>query len=260
MASTGFDIYLSVESMEIMYISDPLQRSILGILYRHPSNMKDMIAELDVPQSTMSVTMTKLTDATLVKSIPDSTDSRKRIFILNAVYFASSRPLDLEKAMYLPVVFNDMAESKGNFKSILLSTMIVGVQTAGFDIEPWFRWIGYNIGLYMVDRSDAETVEQIIRSLMLYFEDNDLGSIQIETHLPLTLLIDSPQSIPGFVGGSKSAFIVGMLSSLTNEILKSKFDIDIVDSEEKDGHDIYRVIIEVGDGLPDCMDINLFFE
>jgi predicted transcriptional regulator len=143
--------------MEIMYISDPLQRSILGILYRHPSNMKDMIAELDVPQSTMSVTMTKLTDATLVKSIPDSTDSRKRIFILNAVYFASSRPLDLEKAMYLPVVFNDMAESKGNFKSILLSTMIVGVQTAGFDIEPWFRWIGYNIGLYMVDRSDAET-------------------------------------------------------------------------------------------------------
>jgi hypothetical protein len=76
----------------------------------------------------------------------------------------------------------------------------------------------------------------------------------------LTLLIDSPQSIPGFVGGSKSAFIVGMLSSLTNEILKSKFDIDIVDSEEKDGHDIYRVIIEVGDGLPDCMDINLFFE
>jgi len=214
-----FDIYIVLDTQYVTCVPDPMHRVILDYLSAGPASLTDMMNDLVIPQSTLSVQISRLVDMKLVRSDTDPRDNRRKTISLASLHFAASLPPGPDLDGPPSVMIRRLVEAPGGCREYLLGSILEGLQSVRFDVSPWMRRIGYQAGTIMAERMGSMNGEEGLEFLKGYFLRNGLGNMNVETHLPLTVSVRETREIPGFTGRQKAAFCGGMISAVMNSCL-----------------------------------------
>jgi hypothetical protein len=199
-------------------IGSPVKVRILDMLARRDMAFDDLVEQSGRAKSTVSVHLKDLAAAGIVSAKPDPHDGRKKIFSLHSLFLAGADSrsqgwfvLDSYVKKEVPCEGDQAAMYR-----MFLSTIRLTLMNQGFSIDPILHLAGRKAGETLYHCIEHPTIEGMVDRITKLWENNGLGSVELEQRSPLTLKIrDCFECIDLPVSGKPACtFDSGILSSL----------------------------------------------
>ncbi|MFP4170325.1 MAG: ArsR family transcriptional regulator [Methanomassiliicoccales archaeon] len=214
MKKSAFDVYSTTSGLK--QVSNPVRQKILSELQRKDLSLSEIANLTGKAQSTLSVHLDKMVNEGLVASKDDPSDNRRKIFYL------ISRPVgssvvpreDLRRA-----VGQTISESVGtpsHFLKGMIRSIILGVESIGFSMDPVLKDIGRQIGRELSKQMKSESIEDLVEEVQEFYELHELGEVCVYSFLPLTIIVRDDYNCSGIPEASKTLCLLneGILEAI----------------------------------------------
>jgi len=199
-------------------IGSPVKVRILDMLARRDMAFDDLVEQSGRAKSTVSVHLKDLAAAGIVSAKPDPHDGRKKIFSLHSLFLAGADSrsqgwFDLDSYVKKEVPCEG---DQAAMYRMFLSTIRLTLMNQGFSIDPILRLAGSKAGETLYHCIEHPTLEGMVDRITKLWENNGMGSVELEQRSPLTLKIrDCFECIDLPVSGKPAcSFDSGILSFL----------------------------------------------
>lgn len=222
-----FDVFST--SSGLKQITNPVRQKILGELSKAELSLTDIANLTGKAQSTLSVHLDKMLKEGLVGSRDDPSDNRRKIFFLtsNPVGISKIPKHALREDLRLTVLSS--IGDAGSFYKGLVRSMIIGMESVGFGIDPTMNMIGSEVGKALAKKITSENTEGVISEVQEFYEIHNMGEVCVYTFLPLTIIIRDDYETTLEAGETLCKFNEGLFRALLME--KTGKELRITESE-----------------------------
>lgn len=166
-----------------------MRQKILSELQRRDLSLSEIAVLTGKAQSTLSVHLDKMVKEGLIGYRDDPEDNRRKIFyVISKPVGSSVVPREeLKKA-----VRNTIGRSIGSSSTFLKGTIrsiVIGMESIGFNMDPILKDIGRQIGAEISTRMKAQDVEGLITEIKEFYAAHEMGEVVVFSLHPVTLII-----------------------------------------------------------------------
>jgi len=208
----------------IKTVDSPVRMKILSMLLEREMSFDQIVASSGKVKSTVSVHLKGLTDEGIVASKADPEDARKKIFYINSSYLGGlSKRKKLEKDMEEYITRYALGSGDPfTFFRFMFRTIRVSLLNEGIDIDPVLHDAGLQVGEALSRKVSDEDLGELLDKLSLFWQEQKLGRIEVESLEPLTILVFDCfecQDLP-YLGRAACSFDSGILQKVFSEHFK----------------------------------------
>lgn len=223
------DLDLFSTSSGLKQITNPVRQKILGELSKAELSLTDIANLTSKAQSTLSVHLDKMLKEGLVGSRDDPSDNRRKIFFLISRPVGTSKiPNDFLREDLRQTVLSSIGDA-GTFYKGLIRSMIIGMESVGFSINPTMNMIGSEVAKALAKKMSSDNIEGVISEVQEFYEIHNMGEVCVYTFLPLTIIIRDDYETTLEAGEALCKFNEGLFRTLLME--KIGKELRITESE-----------------------------
>ncbi|HMK53588.1 MAG TPA: V4R domain-containing protein [Methanobacteriaceae archaeon] len=180
-------IYSSANGVNV--IQSPIKKEILSLLKNRGLSGSEIVAATGKSKSTISVHLQDLMDNNIIGWKPDSQDRRKKIFYIKSTFIGDiSHKNEIEKEIdhYLD---RYVVQSKDPFRffRFMFRTIRVVLLEEGINIDPILHRAGSKVGEAFYKKLEAKKVDDVVKNLAQFWEENHLGKVEVKSLSPLII-------------------------------------------------------------------------
>lgn len=174
-------IYSSKRGVSV--VQSPVKKKILSLLKKSGMSGSEIVSATGKSKSTVSVHLQDLMDSDIISWKPHPQDRRKKIFYLNSRYLGDiSREREIESDINLYLDRNVVQSSDPfRFFRFMFRTIRVALLDEGINIDPILHRAGIKVGEAFYDKIKATHMDELVKNLAEFWEENHLGNLKIES-------------------------------------------------------------------------------
>jgi hypothetical protein len=212
------DVDLFSSESGIYAIDSPVKMKILSMLNKQELSFEEIVSYSGKAKSTVSVHLRGLADAGIIGAKTDPADARKKIFFTTSLFLGGALKGERQRfdtdeyiAEYVPGNRNST-----DYYRFIMSTIRVTLLNEGISIDPLFERSGIRVGKAVYPALACPDIAGLIVKMKRFWEDHNIGHIEIADHDPLTLTIyDCFECVNlPVLGRPACAFEAGVLSAV----------------------------------------------
>ncbi|MDD1763151.1 MAG: ArsR family transcriptional regulator [Methanobacteriaceae archaeon] len=172
-------IYSSAQGVKV--VKSPVKKEILSLLKKRGLSGSEIVSATGKTKSTVSVHLQDLMDAGIISWKPHPQDRRKKIFYLNSRYLGDiSQESEIEKDINL-YLDRHVVKSSDPFRffRFMFRTIRVALLDEGINIDPILHRAGFKVGEAFYERLKASSMDELVKNLADFWEENHLGKLEI---------------------------------------------------------------------------------
>lgn len=232
---------------EIIVIGDELELRILELLSEFEKSFSDLLKNLNVPKSTLSLKLDHLKSSHVVAEVSVPEDKRKKVFRLNGHLVSKrAKPQKQTEEHAITRLAADLENSQ-NYMSAVFRSMRCMLCETGVADQKLLGNMGKKIGDEIAKTIPGSDADSVLRGIDRFLQDNKLGKIKIMSKNPLTFEIEEFDDCKDVEGSGRHfcAFDEGIFQSVFDTKLnKRTFVKELRDSLKHAGHTKYVVVFE----------------
>ena len=205
-----FELYYT--SGGLVQVSNDVRRRILRELHDADLSLTDLSHIIGKAQSTLSVHLEKMVEDGLIAVYDDPKDSRRKIYSLVSISFASSKPPSDES---MDVLLNNLSEVVKNPEDVgnaLPALMFLGLDSLGLSVAPVAAMLGGLHATALDGKLVGKTIEDTIDNIRHYISKlGGIGELSVFALKPLTFIVKCRYPMTEASSKSLGSYMVGFL-------------------------------------------------
>ncbi len=185
------DVDLFSSERGIHAIDSPVKMKILSMLNKQELSFEEIVSYSGKAKSTVSVHLKDLSDAGIIGAKTNPADARKKIFFTTSLFLGGAsqgerQRFDIDE--YLPEYIPGNRDNTDYYRFVM-STIRVTLLNEGITIDPLFERSGVRVGKAIYHTLACPEITGLINNMKKFWEDHNMGHIEMVDHDPLTLMI-----------------------------------------------------------------------
>jgi predicted hydrocarbon binding protein/DNA-binding transcriptional ArsR family regulator len=213
-------------------IQSPIKAQILALLNEGGMNGSQVVASTKRSKSTISAHLQDLEDAGIIDWVIDPEDRRKKIYYINSHFLGDVSPENEVEDDVDPALQKQILESEDTLKffRFMFRAIRVSHMNEGINIDPILRNAGYKVGETFYEKLQTPDINNFVRNIAKFWEDNQLGRVVIKSTDPIIVQAydcfeceDLPQ-----IGKPACAFDSGVLEAFFSLYFQEHVEVEEV--------------------------------
>ena len=243
----NFELYYT--SGGLVQVSNDVRRKILRELQDADLSLTDLSHIVGKAQSTLSVHLEKMVDDGLITVHDDPQDSRRKIYSLVSLNFASSKPPSEES---MDILLNNLAEvvrTPENVRDALPALLFLGLDSLGLSVGPMAAMLGGLHGTATDGTLAGGSLEETVDNARRYISKIGIGEFSVFSLKPLTFIVKSGCPMTEASSKSLGSYMVGFMVKILKDSTGRNY---VVTSSEVFGSqkEYFRFVMEPTDRRP----------
>lgn len=213
-----FELYYTTGGL--VQVSNDVRRRILKELETTDLSLTDLSRIVGKAQSTLSVHLEKMIEDGLITVHDDPEDSRRKIYSLISLRFASSKQPSEESMDMLLGNLSSVVKSPEDVGRAIPHLLFLGLDALGLSVAPMSAMLGGLHATALDGTLSAPTLEETVDNARRYFSKVGMGEISIFSMQPLTIVLKNEFAMTESALKALGSYVIGFIS----KILTDAFD------------------------------------
>lgn len=210
-----FELYYTTGGL--VQVSNDVRRRILAELEASDLSLTDLSRIVNKAQSTLSVHLEKMIEDGLIAVHDDPSDSRRKMYSLVSLRFASSKKPSDESMDVLLGNLSHVVKSPEDVGGAIPHLLFLGLDALGLSVAPMSAMLGGLHATALDGSMSAQTLEETVDNARRYFSKVGMGDVSVFSMQPLTIVLKNEFAMTECAAKALGSYVVGFFSKVLAE-------------------------------------------
>lgn len=218
-----FELYYTTNGL--VQVSNDVRRRILSELETSDLSLTDLSHIVNKAQSTLSVHLEKMIEDGLITVHDDPTDSRRKIYTLISLRFASSKQPSEESMEVLVKNLAHIVKTPEDVGYAIPHFLFLGLDALGLSVAPMSSMLGGLHATALDGSLSAPTIEETVDNTRRYYSRVGMGEINIFSMQPLTIVLKTDFVMTECAAMALGSYVVGFFCKVLSDAFDRNYGV-----------------------------------